>query len=120
MASALTAAVDRAVATMRSGSDHDALRALLGLAAEPPTAVLEALIDRLLEHEPPSGRAGKPAAVRLPDDGTIAQVYEVLAQTDAPGLMDLGGGTYDGMVALLVATLAAVDDSAADRTGAPS
>lgn len=119
MASALTAAVDRAVATMRSGSDHDALRALLGLAAEPPTAVLEVLIDRLLEHEPPSGRAGTPAAARLPDDGTIAQVYDVLAQADAPGLMDLGG-TYDGMVALLVATLAAVDDPAADRTGAPS
>lgn len=106
---------------MRRGSDHEVLRALLGLAAEPPTAVLEFLVDRLVEHEPSSGGTGTPAGSRLPDDGTIARVYELVIQADARGLMELGGGTYDGMVALLVATLAALDDDAsAGRMGQPS
>lgn len=109
MASALSARVDEAVTAMRRGSDHDVVRALLRLAAEPPTAVVELLVDQLVEREPPPGGPGIPAGPRVPDDGTMAHVYELIHQGDGPGLMALGGGTYDGTVALLVAGLAAVE-----------
>ena len=107
--------LDRAIAAFRSGGDEQAVRAQVALLAYEPEQVLTRLLERLDEAD-----RGRPGGARPRDgrvDGATAEiVLEKVRDSDVAGLWSLAGGTYDRLVALLLAVLAALADHGGGRT----
>ncbi len=106
MAETVEFKTDVAVAAMHSAADRSALAALVDLAAEPPEAVVDCLAGRILDLDVSGLNEPRPTD-HLPNCELIAAVSAQTHWADFRMLLELGGGTYDGLLALLVAVLAA-------------
>lgn len=112
----LNALIRSAVDAMRDGSDEAAVRSLLALATLRPQDVVERLLQLVSESDRHPHEEASATNVRLPSGAVARSVLDLANDGDAAGLWHLGGASYDGLVALLIGTLARATETA----GGPS
>mgnify|MGYP001114936109 CR=1 FL=1 len=101
--------VHDAVRSMRDADDGTAIAAVVRLRAGDPGEVVGLLSGQLatVAGRPEAPSIGlRDSAGRLPDDDTVADVLGCVAANDASRLGVLAGGSYVGLLVLLVGTLA--------------
>lgn len=103
--------IHAAVQAMRDGTDEQAVRSLLDLATEQPDAVIEHLVGLIDDIEPFGPSTPVAALDRLPPPELARAATDLVRAGDSAGLWHLSGASYDGLVALLIGTIATSDRS---------